>query len=106
MPDTANLKTTLFAPQIPLDIPKKSQWLAGEGAGSWFSIKQSEEFYAITRYSPDGKKECAGIFQIKNNEAFKIEDEFEFVHLCHCKSVKIKQVNRILYFERTENQDI
>lgn len=95
-----SVKTTLLAPEHPNSIPTDSQWLSGEGAGSWFSIqKKAEEFY-ITRYSPEGKIECESEFVCANQSQFMIENQYEFVHLSHCKTVRILQANTTFVFER------
>ena len=95
------LKFTLEAPPIPGSIPQNSQWLAGEGAGSWFHIKEEGYLtFEITRYSAEGKPECRGQFQIKNNNALYLSKDYEFIHLSHCKSVNIRQDGSIVYMER------
>ncbi len=95
------LKSTLSAPAIPECIPVNSQWLAGEGAGSWFYITEEEtSTFEITRYSPEGKTECSGKFQIKNSTLLDLSKNYEFIHLSHCKSVNIKQDDFIVCLER------
>jgi hypothetical protein len=95
-----NLYTTLCAPAMAQGIPENSQWLAGEGAGSWFMIELAGKEYRITRYSSEGKIECTGLFNILVEKNFDINSSFEFVHLSHCKSVTIKQMDQILKFHR------
>lgn len=95
------LKFTLEAPPIPSSLPQNSQWLAGEGAGSWFHIKEEENLlFEITRHSAEGKIECTGQFEIKNNNALNLHKAYEFIHLSHCKSVNIRQGGFIVYMER------
>ena len=50
MRNTDLLKQTLPEPERPEFLPKKAQWLAGEGAGSWFYI---ENTIRINLKSPD-----------------------------------------------------
>jgi hypothetical protein len=38
-----NLNKTLTAPSLPKNLSNKAQWLAGEGAGSWFEINELDE---------------------------------------------------------------
>ena len=96
------LKLTLEAPPIPGFIPRNSHWLAGEGAGSWFHIKENKKLlFEITRYSADGKTESSGGFQIKNNHALDLNKDYEFTHISHCKSVNIRQGKSIVHLERT-----
>lgn len=94
-----NLKSTLLPPQKPQHIPNESQWLAGEGAGSWFSINPRGVNFQINRYSPEGKLECSGIFVI-NSSQFDIKNSYQFVHISHCKTVHIQQNYKTYTFYR------
>lgn len=99
--NTANfLKSTLPPPKRPNQIPTEAQWLAGEGAGSWFSIKKEVENYSVYRYSSTGELECFGEFSVLQNVKFEIEQPFTFVHLSHCSKVTIYQFGVIITFER------
>jgi len=89
-------KSVLIEPLKPIGIPSESQWLAGEGAGSWFNILSLGDKYLITRYSPKGQIECEGLFEKESNNIFNIYEPFEFTYLSHCRQVKIIQ-NDILY---------
>ncbi len=95
-----HLYTTLSAPELAEGIPENSQWLAGEGAGSWFYIESEDKVYRIIRYSSEGKIECSGLFNTVSINDFQINAAFEFVHLSHCKSVTIRQLDQILKFHR------
>lgn len=95
-----SLKTTLLAPKLPSNLPKTAQWLAGEGAGSWFLIKQAANNFEITRYNPEGKIECEGLFNCENQSEFNIEKKYQVIHLSHCKTVRILQENTTFVFER------
>jgi|JI10StandDraft_1071094.scaffolds.fasta_scaffold544008_1 hypothetical protein len=95
-----HLYTTLSPPEKTVGIPENSQWLAGEGAGSWFNIELSVKDYKIIRYSPEGRIECSGLFNTLPESEFNINAPFEFVHLSHCKSVTIKQMDQVLKFYR------
>ena len=95
-----HLYNTLSAPELAEGIPENSQWLAGEGAGSWFTIEREGKDYRITRYSPEGKIECSGLFNTSSETDFNINVPFEFVHLSHCKSVTIRQMDQVLKFHR------
>lgn len=81
----------LPAPSKPLNIPSTSKWLSGEGCGSWFCIEKKQEEYIITRYNPEGKTECKGIF--KGAKKFDINNAYEFTYLSHCNEVNIIQNN-------------
>ncbi|MDP3468002.1 MAG: hypothetical protein Q8S11_06685 [Daejeonella sp.] len=95
-----HLYTTLSAPAKTESIPENSQWLAGEGAGSWFSIEIEGRDYRINRYNSEGKIECSGLFNTLPESDFNINAPFEFVHLSHCKSVTIRQMLKVLKFHR------
>ncbi|MCB9360835.1 MAG: hypothetical protein H6587_04300 [Flavobacteriales bacterium] len=97
-----SLKTTLLAPKLPSNLPQTAQWLAGEGAGSWFSIQPTANNFEIIRYSPEGKIECEGLFKTENQRGFIIEKDYQFTHLSHCKTVRIFQENTTFVFERIQ----
>lgn len=96
----SKLNSTLASPSLAESIPSKSQWLSGEGAGSWFHIELAGKDYKISRYSPTGKIECTGLFRITNQIDFDIEVNFRFIHLSHCKSVSIQQHAQRIKMER------
>ena len=93
-------KLPLPAPARVENVPIGAQWLAGEGAGSWFYISKAENNFEITRFSPEGKIECTGIFICNNAEPFTIQEPYQFTHLSHCKTVNIIQNNSTFTFER------
>jgi hypothetical protein len=99
MANKQNLKQTLPAPEKHLLIPNQAQWLAGEGAGSWFHIVYDNN-YEIFRFSSEGKIECRGIFKIINNNFFNINEPYQFIHLSHCQTVRIKQNNLLIDLKR------
>lgn len=94
------VKQTMQAPVKPQNIPENAEWLAGEGAGSWFYIKTLEDDFFISRFSPEGKLECEGAFRCANATNFSISTSFNFTHLSHCKTVNIVQSGFIFKFER------
>ncbi len=100
MNGNTKLKGTLSAPPIAENIPSNSQWLSGEGAGSWFYIESANDAYQISRYSPSGKIECSGLFRVTNQIDLNLEIDFEFVHLSHCKSITIQQQGKVVKLER------
>ncbi len=93
-------KLPLPEPKRVETIPNQAQWLAGEGAGSWFYITNAENGFEITRFSPEGKVECTGIFKCKNAEPFTIQEPYQFTYLSHCKTVNIIQNSSTFTFER------
>jgi hypothetical protein len=96
-----NIKETLPPPQRASCIPDTAQWLAGEGAGSWFYIKQANKYFEITRFSPEGRIECKGTFGLKSTAVFDISRPFKIIHLSHCKKVSIEQ-GHVFLLERLE----
>ncbi|MBK9254268.1 MAG: hypothetical protein IPM42_02145 [Saprospiraceae bacterium] len=74
------------------NVPDTAQWLAGEGAGSWFYLEPTNNSkFRITRFSPTGEIECTGLFFVSNNLPFSASQNFSFEHLSHCKKVSILQ---------------
>lgn len=96
------LKTTLSEPPKPFHLSKNAQWLSGEGSGSWFDMELTDDNYLIRRYSPEGKLECSGIFQISQNTPFEEDKPYSFDHISHCNEVKIKQGKYIHVFLRKQ----
>lgn len=90
----------LKSPIKPNTIPSESQWLSGEGAGSWFNIIPQGDKYLITRYSPEGKIECESLFELAFTNTFNIKNPFEFTYLSHCQQVKIIQYDILFTFNR------
>ncbi len=98
--DKSVLKSTLPQPERHLSIPETAQWLSGEGAGSWFYIKQNSYKYLISRYNQDGVLECDGRFKVSNNTIFNINLPYKFIHLSLCNKITIQQKNTIIIFNR------
>jgi len=91
---------TLPAPNKPTHLSHQIQWLAGEGAGSWFLIVLEKNQYKITRYAAEGTIECEGIFEIENDQTFDIFQEYSFTYISHCKKVTIVQNNTVITLKR------
>lgn len=90
----------LPSPLKPTHLPPNIHWLSGEGCGSWFHFEQNDIGFVISRYSPEGKLECAGVFNQVSGLAFQINERFDFTYLSHCAEVNIIQNNQILKFKR------
>jgi hypothetical protein len=104
MPDLSWLKKTRPEPPKPAEVPAESQWLSGEGAGSWFHIAAAEEgLWLITRYAPDGKIECRSHFECTPDTVFDISRPYRFDYLSHCREVTIRQDDRVFRFVRVDN---
>ncbi|MBK7311921.1 MAG: hypothetical protein IPI93_14390 [Sphingobacteriaceae bacterium] len=89
----------LPCPQKPSHLPNDIHWLSGEGCGSWFCIENVKSAFTISRYSPEGKLECKGIFEQVDGNHIKINESFEFTYLSHCAEVNIIQNNQNLKFK-------
>lgn len=91
------LSGTIHPPILPSGLPKDCQWLAGEGAGTWFHLSKPsnllEEEFRIRRYSPEGKLDCDHTFILssRNNVEFDIGKPFKFTYLSHCQKCTILQ---------------
>ena len=91
------LSGTIHPPILPSDLPKDCQWLAGEGAGTWFHLSKpsnlSEEEFRIRRYSPEGNLDCDRTFVLMTRKIkeFDIDKPFKFTYLSHCQKCTILQ---------------
>lgn len=97
----SHLNQTLAEPEKPFSVHQDAQWLAGEGAGSWFHLSAESRGYRINRYSPSGIIECTGHFDFRKVDDFSLAIPYQFTHLSHCNQVQIKQNDRILTAVRT-----
>lgn len=91
------------APVRPRGLPEGAQWLAGEGGGSWFHISASNGDYMVSRFSPTGKEECSGLFDIAGEGQLLLHLPFRFVHLSHCAKVTIAQGSYSFILSRVGN---
>ncbi len=88
---------TINAPQIPSNLPDGTQWLGGEGAGTWFHLSKPMNFskkeFRIRRYSPEGILECDRIFVLTTEslEEFDIHKPYRFTYLSHCQKCIVLQ---------------
>jgi len=87
-----DLPLILPEPKLPENLNSNSKWLAGEGAGSWFSIIHLNEQFRVLRFSPYGKFECGGIFQ--SNDNFETQQYFEVTYPSNCREINILQQER------------
>ncbi len=106
VPDKRKLKGVLTKPAQPAGLPENAQWLAGEGAGSWFAILPAGgEKFEITRFSPEGKVECSGRFAISGNQSFDIGKPYQFDYLSHCGKVSLIHGKQKIEFRRVKTEN-
>lgn len=98
----SDLKKTLSKPKRVPQIPLSAQWLAGEGAGSWFYIESAKPGYIITRFNEKGERECSGYFLKLGNYSLDLSMPFKFTHISHCDQVKILQRGQTIPLKRIE----
>ncbi|MDQ8750064.1 DUF6695 family protein [Elizabethkingia miricola] len=89
----------LPSPPKPVYLPSGIQWLSGEGCGSWFYIEALKDGFIISRYSPEGKLECSGLFRQVSGPTFKIDSSYSFTYMSHCAEINIRQDNQKLTFK-------
>lgn len=83
------LSKTLAVPKQPKKLSDSIQWLAGEGAGSWFEITLDEKYYCIKRYSDLGVLECTNLF--KASKDFDLHTNYKITYPSHCARVTVIQ---------------
>lgn len=89
----------LPAPVLPAGLPLSAQWLAGEGAGSWFVIASAgQQKWWVSRYSPEGRLECEGSF--KSDDVFDMTLEFEIGFPSHCAELTLWQQGQRIVLKR------
>jgi len=84
----------------PTNIPISSQWLAGQGAGSWFNIESTdiENQYNISRFDNEGNLEFKAEFKKQYNAEFCIDCPYAFTYLSHYKVCHIIQHGMVFKF--------
>ncbi|MGQ1948368.1 DUF6695 family protein [Geofilum sp. OHC36d9] len=99
------LKSTLPQPEKHSSIPENAQWLAGEGAGSWFHIETVKSLLKVTRYSPLGIIECSGFYHNKQAHIHLIDlQAFTVTYPSHCNTVTIViEENKIRYHKKVSS---
>lgn len=95
------LSKILPAPEKPAHLQSSIKWLSGEGAGSWFDIRENEaqNQFKISRYSPEGFVECSGFFT--SNQQFNISSEYKLSYPSHCSVVTVIQDGQEIQFTST-----
>ncbi len=94
------LETTLAEPNKPKHIPVQSQWLSGEGAGSFFHIEQHGNHYLMQRFGPEGEIECSGEFEIIGDTYLDVHTKFTIDYPSHCDILSLHQNGKRLVLQR------
>jgi hypothetical protein len=92
---------TLPPPALPDNLPTNAQWLAGEGAGSWFvlDLKSARILYA-ERFDPSGRLECAGSFKLLSERMPDLSIPLSVTYPSHCATVTLAQRDSVFKFAR------
>ena len=96
---------TINPPELPDSVPSNSQWLSGQGSGTWFCINKTEESnqFRIQRLTPSGDLDCDRIFEIEENGlVFDINEQYVFTHISHCAKCRVTQNGTIFVFNYLE----
>jgi hypothetical protein len=86
----------------PIQLPINAQWLAGEGALSWFHIEKFGDLFKVFRYNPEGEIECSGLFYNLDNQTLDLKISYKFTHLNHCDNIRIIQNGKIIPLKKTD----
>ena len=89
------------APLIEKNIPKRAQWLAGEGSGSWFYSEINGSFLQVTQFSPKGIIESNGLFK-PNSNLPKSLNKYKVTYLTHSKQVTLTDGQNIISFTKVK----
>ena len=93
----------LSAPDRHENIPENAQWLAGEGAGSWFVLQPADEAGRLNmqRLSPEGSIECEGI--LVSPADFNLNMDYEVTYPSFCNVVTVIQHTKKITLNRIES---
>ncbi|OIP84908.1 MAG: hypothetical protein AUK44_00850 [Porphyromonadaceae bacterium CG2_30_38_12] len=98
LPNKQFLKTTLPQPERATNIPHDAQWLSGEGCGSWFHLKATDNDFEITRYNANGALEFNGKYRLASENSFNILVPFQVTYLSHFEKVSVVQNTKSFEF--------
>lgn len=100
MAKSKKIPPVLPQPERHTDVPQNAQWLAGQGAGSWFVIQttENEKEFHIQRLSPDGELECEGDFTASSN--IDLQKDYEVTYPSHCAVVTVRQYDTTISLTR------
>ncbi|HMQ77368.1 MAG TPA: hypothetical protein PKE21_14555 [Flavobacteriales bacterium] len=93
------MTNTLPPPARAQNIPADAQWLAGEGAGSWFIIAplpSNTDIVSVQRCGPKGHTECRGLFICdEHSSAFEAGKPYAITYPSHCARVTLLQNGQV-----------
>lgn len=86
----------------PAHVPTDAQWLAGEGAGSWFVLRWAGATLNAERLSPDGVTECQGTFNLSSAGTPDLSAPMEITFPSHCALITLRQSGRSFTYRRAD----
>lgn len=93
---------TLSAPLRPSKVPADARWLAGEGAGSWFVLRWTDSLLHAERLSPEGDRECQGLFKLSSADKPDLSAPVEVTYPSHCALITLLQSDRTFTYRRVD----
>ena len=89
----------LEAPDRPSEIDTAAQWLAGEGAGAWFSLQQLKGgLFFSKRFSPSGQLECSG--ELQTTLELNLSMPYTITYPSHCQMITLIQNDQSIVLTR------
>ncbi|WP_373524550.1 DUF6695 family protein [Aquiflexum sp.] len=89
------LNQVLEAPKRHAAIPNTAKWLSGEGAGSWYDIKQIGTFFYCRRFDEKGRIEFSSFYELEGKELIHLDSGFSFGYPSHFQRITLIQKNKI-----------
>jgi hypothetical protein len=93
----SRLPDVLFPPNKPHHLNANAKWLAGEGAGSWFSLEFVGENIEVKRYSNVGDLECTNRY--KKVSGLNLDEAYEITFPSHCAKVSLSQNEQLFILD-------
>lgn len=89
----------------PAHVPSDAQWLAGEGAGSWFVLRWAGDLLSAERLSPEGDRECQGMFELCGADMLDRTVPMMVTYPSHCALITILQSGRTITYRRVDREE-
>ncbi|MEP0367881.1 MAG: DUF6695 family protein [Cyclobacteriaceae bacterium] len=106
-PTHIDLDHVLPKPIRPLQVPGSAVWMAGEGAGSWFDIRQVDALFKVTRYAPDGTTEFEAYYKTFGvSKEPDLTQKFQVMPESHYLRIAVVQGESIRILRKTENREM